>query len=81
MLTESDLNAPAQLHYETVGASKGDRQRDWGDAREFPSLREAVHWAMNEEAPAGKHAVIRAASGHVLEPEHLEEIWASVQGP
>jgi hypothetical protein len=81
MLTEADLNAPAQLHYETVGLSKGHAQRDWSGAREFPSLREAVHHAMTEEAPAGTHAVIRAASGHVLEPEHLEEIWASVQGP
>jgi hypothetical protein len=81
MLTKADLNAPAQLHYEKVGASTDKAQRDWGGAREFPSLREAVHVAMTEEAPAGTHAVIRAASGHVLEPEHLEEIWASVQGP
>jgi hypothetical protein len=81
MLTQADLNAPAKLHYETVGASKGGAQRDWSGAREFPSLREAVHFAMNEEAPAGKHAVILAASGHVLEPDVLDEIWASVQGP
>ena len=81
MLTKADLSSPAQLHYETVGEGKEGRERDWGASREFPSLREAVHFAMTEDAPAGKHAVIRAASGHVLEPSHLEEIWASVQGP
>ncbi|HZH51510.1 MAG TPA: hypothetical protein VEZ16_06455 [Microvirga sp.] len=81
MLTEADLNSPAKLHYEAVGGAKEGKERDWSQAREFPSLREAVHFAMTEEAPAGQHAVIRAASGHVLEPSHLDEIWASVQGP
>lgn len=80
MLQQSDLDAPAQVHYETMGAAQGG-QRDWGDAREFGSLREAVHWAMNNEAPAGTHAVIRASSGFVLEPDLLEEIWSSLQGP
>lgn len=81
MLTAADLDAPAKLHYENEGTPPDERRRNWDDAREFPTLREAVHWAMNAEAPAGQHAVIRAASGHVLEPEILEEIWASVQGP
>jgi hypothetical protein len=36
---------------------------------------------MNNEAPAGMEAVIRAASGAVLGPRHLEEIWSSLQGP
>jgi hypothetical protein len=36
---------------------------------------------MNNEPPAGMEAVIRAASGAVLGPRHLEEIWSSVQGP
>lgn len=81
MLTKEDLDAPAHLNYEKVGGTVDREHRDWSDAREFPSLREAVHAAMNEEAPAGMHAVVRAASGYVLEPEHLEEIWASVQGP
>jgi hypothetical protein len=80
MLIEADLNAPAHVRFETVG-SPAEAEGDWSDAREFPSLREAVHWAMNAEAPAGKHAVIRASSGFVLGPELLEEIWASVQGP
>ncbi len=80
MLTEADLNAPAQLHYGAVGAS-GDRGSDWNDAREFPSLREAIHWIMNAEAPAGKEALIRTASGAVLGPPELEQIWLSVQGP
>lgn len=81
MLTKADLDAPARLHYEAEGAHPDEAHRNWEDAREFPTLREAVHWAMNAEAPAGRHAVIRAASGRVLEPEVLEEIWASVQGP
>jgi hypothetical protein len=36
---------------------------------------------MTNEAPAGMHAVIRTASGDVIEPGHLEEIWSSLQGP
>jgi hypothetical protein len=81
MLVEADLNAPAHVRFETVGPPAAEEEVGWSDAREFPSLREAVHWAMNAEAPAGKHAVIRASSGFVLGPELLEEIWASVQGP
>ncbi|MBF9231769.1 hypothetical protein [Microvirga alba] len=81
MLTEADLKAPASLLFETVGAHPEEPLRDWSDAKEFASLREAVHWAMNAEAPAGKHAIIRAASGYVLRPEMLEGIWASLQGP
>ncbi len=79
MLTDTDLDAPAHLQYEPIGTTGG--QGPAGDVREFASLREAIHWAMNNEAPAGMHAVIRAASGAVLGPRHLEEIWASLQGP
>jgi hypothetical protein len=81
MLTEADLKSPALLRYETIGALAAETPDTWIGAREFASLREAVHWAMNAEAPAGKHAVIRAASGFVLRPDMLEEIWASLQGP
>ena len=79
MLTKDELDAPAHLQYEPMGA--GGSPGHPSDVREFPSLREAVHWAMNNEAPAGMQTVIRAASGAVLGPRHLEEIWSSLQGP
>lgn len=81
MLSEADLNAPAHLRFEPAAGRAGREPADWSDAREFASLREAVHWSMNAEAPPGTHAVIRTASGQVIGPEHLEEIWSSVQGP
>lgn len=80
MLSEADLDAPAHLQFEPLGSTGGGAGAG-KDIREFPSLREAVHWAMNNEAPAGTHAVIRAASGAVLGPRQLEEIWSSLQGP
>ena len=78
MPTRHDLDAPAHLQYEPIGTSG---QGHPSDIREFQTLREAVHWAMNNEAPAGMEAVIRANSGAVLGPRHLEEIWSSLQGP
>ena len=79
MLTDNDLKSPAHLQYEPIGQEGPGGHPS--DIREFPSLREAVHWAMNNEAPAGMQTVIRAASGAVLGPRHLEEIWSSLQGP
>jgi hypothetical protein len=76
MLTAPDLDAPAHLQYEPLGVPVGQ-----GDIREFPTLREAVHWAVTNEAPAGMQAVIRTSSGAVIDPGHLEEIWTSLQGP
>ena len=81
MLTEADLNAPAQLAYEPAGADLADSQIDWNEAQPFASLREAVHWAMTAQSPAGKEAFIRASSGFVLRPEMLEGLWSSLQGP
>ncbi|MBM6592845.1 hypothetical protein [Microvirga pudoricolor] len=81
MLTETDLNAPAVIQYETAGATIDEGQVDWSDGREFASLREALHWAETSEAPAGQEAYIRAASGFVIRPEMLEGLWASLQGP
>jgi hypothetical protein len=78
MLTKDELDAPAHLQYEPIGTAG---QGHPSDVREFKTLREAVHWAMNNEAPAGMEAIIRAASGAVLGPRHLEEIWSSLQGP
>ncbi len=78
MLSKEELDAPAHLQYEPIGPAG---QGHPSDIREFATLREAVHWAMNNEAPAGMEAVIRAASGAVLGPRHLEELWSSLQGP
>jgi hypothetical protein len=79
MPTRHDLDAPAHLQFEPMGPDA--EQKSPSDVMEFSSLREAVHWAMNNEAPAGTHAVIRTASGDVIDPGHLEEIWSSLQGP
>ena len=81
MPTKADLDAPADLAYPLAGPGFDPGQIDWSAAKTFPSLREALHVAMNEEPPAGRHAVIRAASGRVLLPDALDEIWASLQGP
>lgn len=81
MVPETDWDAPAHLQYEPLGTPPGGARRDPGAVREFANLREAVHWAMNNDAPAGTHAVIRTASGAVLGPAMLEEIWLSLQGP
>jgi hypothetical protein len=80
MVMQTDLDAPAHLQYEPLGPQAGSQGAP-SDIVEFRSLREAVHWAMTNEAPAGMHAVIRTASGDVIEPGHLEEIWSSLQGP
>jgi len=80
MVTEKDWDAPAHLQFEPMGAQGGGQDAP-SDIREFASLREAVHWSMNAEAPAGMHAVIRTASGEVIGPEELEELWSSLQGP
>ena len=79
MLSDADLKAPARLRYQP--AAVGEGQIDWNGAREFPSLREAIHWAMTEEAPAGQEAFIQASSGTVLRPEMLDSLWSSLQGP
>ena len=81
MLTEQDLNSPAVLQYETTGSAIADKEVGWDDAREFASLREALHWALNAEAPAGQEAYIRTASGFVVRPEMLEGLLSSLQGP
>ncbi|GEO14547.1 hypothetical protein [Microvirga aerophila] len=81
MLTKDDLDAPARLQYEKTGASHHGQQSDWGGAQEFSSLREAIHQTMNAEPPAGMEPVIRTASGALVGPDQLEEIWLSIQGP
>jgi hypothetical protein len=81
MLTDADLNAPAHLAYEPAGADRTGKQIDWSDAHPFASLREALHWAMTAEVPAGKDAFIRTSSGSVLRPEMLDGLWSSLQGP
>jgi hypothetical protein len=81
MLTETDLNAPAHLAYRPAGGGAAGGAIDWEGAQSFGSLREALHWSMSAEAPAGQAAFIRTASGTVLEPETLETLWSSLQGP
>ncbi|KLK94621.1 hypothetical protein AA309_02475 [Microvirga vignae] len=81
MVPDTDWDAPAHLQYEPMDTPKGALPQHASDVMEFSSLREAIHWAMTNEAPAGTHAVIRTASGEVIEPSHLEELWSSLQGP
>lgn len=81
MVPKTDWDATAHLQYEPMGTPRGTTPPHGSDVMEFASLREAIHWAMTNEAPAGMHAVIRTASGEVIEPSQLEELWASLQGP
>jgi hypothetical protein len=81
MLTATELNAPAQVGYGRANAEFPEHDIHWKDARSFASLREALHVTMNEEPPPGEVAYIRAANGHVLRPELLEQLWSSLQGP
>jgi hypothetical protein len=79
MLTAAELDAPAQVGYGPANALP-EHDVNWNDARSFASLREALHVTMNEEPPPGEVAYIRAANGHVLRPEQLEQLWSSLQG-
>jgi hypothetical protein len=81
MLKKEDLDAPARLHYAKAGTALDAGESSWNDAEEYPSLREAIHRSMNAEPPAGMEPVIRTASGAVVGPDRLEEIWLSIQGP
>jgi hypothetical protein len=81
MLSKSDLDGPAQVRFEPAATAIEDARIDWSDAKGFQSLREALHWVTTTEAPAGREPLVRTASGRVLRPDILEELWASVQGP
>ena len=80
MVKTQDLDAPAKLQYAAAGRADA-RLPDWGDARDFASLREAVHVAMTEDPPAGKEPFILTGSGAVLAPATLEVLFDSLQGP
>jgi hypothetical protein len=80
MLTATELNAPARLLFGPF-LQPGKAAFDWTGAREFASLREAVHVAMTEEPPAGQEAYIRTDSGTVLGPSDLQALFDSLQGP
>lgn len=81
MLTKADLDAAACVKFERAGAHLDGGLIDWAEAEKFDNLREAMHWAVTAEPPPGKEPYIRTASGKVLDPEIVEEMWASVQGP
>ena len=80
MLTNTDLDAPARVQYWNA-ASETDEPTGWSEAQAFPTLREALHVVMTQEAPAGKAPFIRAESGFTLRPEMLDGLFASLQGP
>lgn len=81
MLTEAELSAPAQVRYEPASADPPEDDISWNGTRIFSSLREALHVTMTEAVPPGQVAYIRAKSGHILQPEVLEQLWLSLQGP
>ncbi|KAA2241041.1 hypothetical protein [Salinarimonas soli] len=81
MLTPTDLAAPARLQYRAADLSDPPADADWAASQSFGSLREAVQYAMTEEAPAGKEPFIRADSGYVLDPTTLQGLFESLQGP
>ena len=80
MLNASELDGPAHLLHRSP-PREGDTGHDWSTAREFTSLREAIHAAMTEDVPAGEVAYIRTSSGTVLDPETLQALFDSLQGP
>ncbi|HYF57107.1 MAG TPA: hypothetical protein VEA41_22845 [Salinarimonas sp.] len=81
MITPTDLGAPARLRYRPADATDPEGVADWEGAMSFGSLREAIQFAMAEDAPAGQEPVIRAESGQVLDPTMLQGIFSSLQGP
>mgnify|MGYP001159207185 CR=1 FL=1 len=81
MVTKEDLDSHASVAFERAGAHLDGGRIDWNHAERFDSLREALHWAMTAEPPPGKNAYVLTASGRVLDPDLLEQIWTSVQGP
>jgi hypothetical protein len=81
MLTPSELDAPALLSHAPPGSPESLAALDWSTARSFPSLREALHVAMAEDAPAGQEPCIRLSDGRILEPTTLHALFDSLQGP
>ena len=81
MLTHTDLDSPALLQYWAADFTATNAATDWDGAREFATLREALRFAMTEEAPPGKEPYILADSGFILEPEMLQGLLDSLQGP
>ena len=81
MLTKADLEAPAHLAYVTQGQKIDTVNTNWSGGEEIATLREALHRAVTEDPPPGRHAVIRAKSGRVITPDELDALWDSVQGP
>ena len=63
MLTKADLEAPAHLAYVTQGQKIDTANTNWSGGEEIATLREALHRAVTEDPPPGRHAVIRAKSG------------------
>ena len=80
MVKNTDLDAPARLLYWNA-ASEADQPNEWGEAQDFPTLREAIHLAMTDDPPAGKAPFIQTESGFTLRPEMLEGLFTSLQGP
>jgi hypothetical protein len=81
MLNAAELDAPAQLLYGSSAGGYTEGSPDWRRARRFPSLREAIHVAMTEEAPAGQEPFIKLDDGRVLQPATLHAMFESLQGP
>lgn len=78
MLTNTDLDAPAQLQYWTVDQDLAGDLASWSEAFTYPSLREALQAAMEADAPAGNGPFILTDSGLVLGPQMLEGLWSSL---
>jgi hypothetical protein len=81
MLTPTDLDAPARLRYRPADLTTPVTEGDWEGSTTFGTLREAIQFAMTEDAPAGQEPMIRAESGLVLDPAMLQGIFDSLQGP
>jgi hypothetical protein len=82
MLTNAELDSPARLSYGRANLDAPGEPADWSAGREFATLREAVHVAMTESAPAGTEPYIMVmGNGRVLAPSTLHNLFESLQGP
>jgi hypothetical protein len=73
-------DTPTRLQYRPIVPDRVSASAEWGQARVFDSLREAVRTAMTETAPAGYAAWILTVSGEALRPERIQAMWQERDG-
>lgn len=80
MIADEEYGQPAHLTFHAADP-KSSNPPDWDGARQFTTLREAVHFLMEEEGPPGAFPWILTASGRTLRPEDVTLLLNSSEGP